>query len=428
MPTQFAERRLPTRAELDNAAPRHPVYIQILGHAALLNSAALKALRITRETRDPAGGQFERDAKTGELTGYAVGSGAWKYVYNQIPRPALDRARQSLHNCFRELNRLGITSVGDLHTDNVSFAHRRLLNEMARSGDLTLRVSFYFTPNEPAEELEQLSRAVAEIKQLKQNDMFRFAGFGEVLARGSGDEEVVSHTKGITLSASARDTFRRAVQFFAAGGHNFQLYATQDNTARQLLDVIEAVNRETPLSRSRIGFAHLEDAMPETIARIKKLGGGIAVQSRLALLGDSLVQLWREEKILNAPPLRTMLDADVPLGAGTDAFRSSNYSPMLALWWLVAGKSIAGTPMRDAKQNLTRVEALRAYTLGSAWFTEDEKRKGSLEVGKFADLAVLNGDYLTVPVDRIPALESLLTMVGGRIVYGSGPFARFEKP
>jgi predicted amidohydrolase YtcJ len=428
LPTQFAERRLPTRAELDGAAPDHPVYIQILGHAALLNSAALNALRITGEIRDLADGQFKRDAKTGELTGYAFGSGAWKHVYNQIPRPTLDKARQSLRNCFRELNRLGITSVGDLHTDNVNFAHRRLLNDMARAGDLTLRVSFYFAPNEPAEEMEQFSRAVAEIKQLRQTDMFRFAGFAEVLARDRGEDGVASHPKGITLSASSIDTLRRAVRFFAEGDHNFQLHAAQDNTARQLLDVIEAVNGETPLSRSRIVFAHLEDATPETIARIKKLGGGVAVQSRLALLGDSLMQLWREEKILNAPPLRTMLDADIPLGAGSDGFRSSNYSPMLALWWLVAGKSIAGTPMRDAQQNLTRVEALRAYTLGSAWFTEDEKRKGSLEAGKFADLAVLNGDYLTVAVDRIPALESLLTMVGGRVVYASGPFARFEKP
>jgi predicted amidohydrolase YtcJ len=100
---------------------------------------------------------------------------------------------------------------------------------------------------------------------------------------------------------------------------------------------------------------------------------------------------------------------------------------MLALWWLTSGKSIIGTPMRDPKQNLTRMEALRAYTLGSAWFTADEKKKGSIEVGKLADVVILNGDYLTVPADRISALQSLLTMVGGRIVYAAGPFAKFEK-
>jgi predicted amidohydrolase YtcJ len=426
MPTQFAERRLPTRAELDAAAPGHPVYVQILGRAALVNSAALRALGITRATPDPPGGHFERDAKTGDLTGYALGAGAWEYVYDKIPRPTLDQARQGLRNCFRELNRLGLTSLGDLHTDTVNFAHRRLLNDMARAGELTVRVNFYIAPNEPGEELEQFSRGVEEVKQLNQSDLFRFAGFGEVLARGTGDGDAGSQPKDFTIDAAATGRLRRAVEFFAKGGHNFHLHATQDNTARQLLDVIEAVSRQTPLSRSRIGFAHLEDATPATVERIKKLGGGIAVQSRLVLSGETSLKLWGERKTRNAPPLRTMLDAGVPLGAGTDAFRSGNYSPMLALWWLVTGRSIAGMTIRDAKHNLTRIEALRAYTLGSAWFTGDEKRKGSIESGKFADLAVLNGDYLAVPEERIPALESLLTMVGGRIVYGAGSFATFK--
>ena len=426
MPTQFVERRLPSRAELDAVAPKNPVYIQILDQAALLNSAALNAVGITRESRDPAGGHFERYAETDEPTGFAVGAGAWRYVYNKIPPPTLDQARQSLHNCFRELNRLGITSVGDIQSDGVNFAHRRLLNDLARRGELTLRINFYISPNEIEDELEQFSRAVEEVKQLNQSDLFRFAGFGEVLARGTDDGEVASQLKGITISAAAKDRFRRAVEFAAKGGHHFHLHATRDNTARQLLDVIEAVNRQTPLTRSRIGFAHLEDATPETIERIKKLGGGIAVQSRLLLTGEMLLELWGEEKGRNAPPLRAMLEAGVPLGAGTDAFRSGNYSPMLALWWLVTGKSIAGTQIRDPKHNLTRVEALRAHTLGSAWLTGDERKKGSIETGKFADLAVLNGDYLSVPEERIPALESLLTMVGGRVVYAAGPFARFQ--
>jgi predicted amidohydrolase YtcJ len=392
-----------------------------------LNSAALKALAISRDTRDPPGGRFERDAKTGELTGYALGSGAWKYVYDKIPRPPFDKARESLRACFRELNRLGITSVGDLHTDEVSFAHRRLLNDMARAADLSLRVNFYLAPEQTADELESFRRGVAEIKQLKQTHMFRFAGFAEIAAPDNSDDQLGEPAKYKALSAPDKEILGRAVRFFAAGDHNVQVHAAQDSTARELLDVIEAVDRETKLSRLRIGFTHLEDASPETIERIRKLGAGIAVQSRLAVLGESIAQVWREEKILNAPPLRTVLDAGVPLGAGSGAFRSGNYSPMLALWWLVTGKSITGTAMRNPKQNLTRIEALRAFTLGSAWLTEDENRKGSIEVGKFADLVVLNGDYLNVPVDHIPTLESLLTMVGGRVVYAAGPFARFEK-
>jgi predicted amidohydrolase YtcJ len=117
----------------------------------------------------------------------------------------------------------------------------------------------------------------------------------------------------------------------------------------------------------------------------------------------------------------------VPLGAGTDAFRSGNYSPMLSLWWLITGKTVAGTPIRDPKQNVTRAEALRMYTMGSAWFTFAEKRKGSIEAGKFADLAVLNADYLTVGEDQIRSIESVLTMVGGRVVYTASPFTSLQR-
>jgi predicted amidohydrolase YtcJ len=213
----------------------------------------------------------------------------------------------------------------------------------------------------------------------------------------------------------------------AEAGYNFHLHTTQDNTARQLLTVIEEVNRETPFARQRIAFAHLEDATPETIARIKKLGGGVSVQDRMVLTGERNVELWGQSKARNAPPLRTLIDSGMPLGAGTDAFRSGNYSPMLSLWWLITGKTVAGAPIRDPKQNVTRAEALRMYTMGSAWFTFAEKRKGSIEAGKLADLAVLNADYLTVPEDQIRSIESVLTMVGGRVVYTASPFTGLQR-
>jgi predicted amidohydrolase YtcJ len=423
-PMQFAERRLPSRADLDAAAPNNPVFVQVLDRGGLLNSAALRTLGVNRETRDPPGGHFERYAETDEPTGLVVGHGAWKYVHERISRPPFDKARQSLRNCFRELNRLGLTSVGDFHSDEVTFAHRRLLESMSSTGQLTLRVNFHVAPSESGDMLEQFNRALAEIKQLNQSDLFQFAGFGEVLARDAGDGDVGSHS---TISVAAKEQFRRAVEFFAKGGLHFQLRPARDATARQLLDVIEAVHRQTPLARSRIAFAHLEDAAPETVERIKKIGGGILVSSRSQFTVERGLELGNGHKIRN-PALRTLLDTGIPLGAGSDAFRSGNYSPMLMLWWLVTGKSTAGVPVRDPKQNLTRLEALRVHTLGSAWFVGDERRKGSIEIGKLADFAVLNEDYLSVPEERIPRLESLLTMVGGRVVYAAGPFARSQQP
>ena len=426
-PAQFPERRLPTRAELDAIAPKHRVYVQYLRQAAVLNSAALAAVGISRQTPNPAGGEFERDPATGELTGVLQGVSAWEHAYSKIPQPTLDKVRESLRKCFRELNRLGITAVADLQTSGVTFGHRRLLADMARGNALTVRLNYYIAPSGPGDELEQLRRAVEEVKQLSSSDMFHFAGFGETLIRGTGDGDVLSNPKGFTITPEAREKFRQLMRFFAESGYNFHLHTTHDSTARQLLDVIEEVNRSAPFSRQRIIFAHLEDATPETIARIKALGGGISVQDRLALAGERVVELWGEPAARHAPPLRTMINAGVQLGAGTDAFRSGSYSPMLSLWWLTTGKTISGTPIRDPSQNVSREEALRMYTMGSAWLAFDNQRRGSIEVGKFADLAVLNADYLTVPVDQIPSLESLLTMIAGQVVYAAGPFAQLER-
>jgi predicted amidohydrolase YtcJ len=426
VPTQFVERRFPTRADLDAVAPKHPVYVQYLRQGALLNTAALAAVGINRHMPDPPGGRFERDPNTGEPTGLVQGVAAWAYAYSKIPRPELGQIRQSFRNCFQELNRLGVTSVVDLQTGGVTFAHRRLLSDMARNRDLTLRLNYYIAPSGDGDDLEQLRSAAGEVKELVNNEMFRFSGFGETLVRGTSDGDLLSNPNGFTIDSRAKEKFREVVHFLAKEGYNFRLHATQDNTAKQLLDILEQVDREAPLGRQRIAFAHLEDATPETIARILKLGGGISVQDRLLLTGERNLEIWGA-KARNAPPLRTMLDAHAPLGAGTDAFRSGNYSPMYSLWWLVTGKTIAGTPLRNGSQNVNREEALRMYTMGGAWFTFEEDRKGSIEVGKFADLAVLSGDYLTVPEEQIRSLESVLTMVGGRVVYATGPFAQLPK-
>jgi hypothetical protein len=388
-----------------------------------LNRAALAVAGIASDTPDPSGGKFERNPNTGELTGWLQGAPAWEYAYRKVPQLTLDRVRQSLRDCYRELSRLGVTSIGDFQTDGVNFAHRRLLAEMASSGDLSLRLDFYVAPSAPGDELDQFKITAEALKRLPQNDLFRFAGFTAPLIRGADDGDTPANPKDGAIDAAAKEKFRRAARFFAEGGFNFHLHTMRDDAARQLLDIIEQVHQATPFTSQRITFAGLEDAAPETVARIKRLGGAIAVVDRVALTGERYAELWGMEKARNAPPLRTMVESGIRLSAGTDAFRAANYSPMLALWWLITGKTMAGTALRSPRHNLTRAEALRLYTMGGAWLAYQEGRKGSIEPGKFADLAVLNADYLTVPEDQIRTLESLLTMVGGRIVYTAGPYA-----
>ncbi|HWP24572.1 MAG TPA: amidohydrolase, partial [Candidatus Binatia bacterium] len=426
VPTQFAEKRFPSRAELDAIAPEHPVYLQYLREGALLNSAALAALGITSATPDPAGGRFERHPQTGEPSGWLQGS-AWENAYQRIPRLPLDRAGESLQSCFRELNRLAITSATDFQTGAVSFAHRRLLGEMARGGRLTVRLNFYIDVSEADDARAQAKLALEEIKRLPRNDWFRFAGFGARLAPGHSGDGFSANPKNSELSADALERLRLLVGHVAASDYSLRLWATDDAAARSLLDVLEKIHGTAPLSTKRIAFARLEDPSSETVARIKKLGGGIVVQDRLALTGERSAELWGLEKARGTPPLRTLLQSGIPVGAGSDGFRASSYSPMLGLWWLVTGKTVAGSNLRNKNQSLTREEALSLYTIRNAWFSFEEDRKGSIEVGKLADLAVLSGDYLTVPEDQIRSLESLLTIVGGKIVYAAPPFARDDR-
>ncbi|HEY7165428.1 MAG TPA: amidohydrolase [Candidatus Binatia bacterium] len=420
-PAQFSERRFPSRAELDAVAPKQPVLVLNREQFAVLNSAGLTVAGITRKTPDPPGGGFERDANTGEPTGVVRGAPAVEFVYKKIPEPALDGAREGLRALFRELNRLGITSVVDLQNANLNFGHRRLLADMARTGELSLRMTFFVSPGESG--VEELRRLSEEMKQLGGGDSFRFAGFGDNLVAGSNPAATPNAS---TMQDKTKEKLQAAIRFLAASGDNFQLRAVDENSTRQLLDILEEVNREKPFGNRRIGFTHVGDLSPESIERIKKLGGGISTDAASALMMGSDAETQAVRKISSAP-LRKIVDAHVPLGAGSDGFHSGNYSPMLSLWSLVTGKSVGGLQLRDPTENVSREEALRMYTMGSAWFTVDDWRKGSIETGKFADFAILSEDYLAIPEDRIPALESLLTVVGGRVVYAAGPFTKYAK-
>ncbi|HEX5606332.1 MAG TPA: amidohydrolase family protein, partial [Candidatus Binatia bacterium] len=388
---------------------------------ALLNSAALRAARLQPGTADPPGGKFERNSTTGELTGWVKGVPAWKYVYDQIPRLSFDQMRQSLKNCFFELSRLGVTSITDFETPEVNFAHRRLLSDMARTGELPVRINFYLVP-ESSVELDYFKSAMDEIKGLMQNDIFRFAGFeGSALFPSDGHDRPALSDRSL-ITREREESFRKTASFLLESKYHFQVDVGGDDAADRWLDVLEQINASTPLTQRRIGFAGLETATPETLARIKKLAGGIIVDDRLVLTGESYAEQWGRDKARRAPPLRTIVDSGMPLGAGTSGFQSSAFSPILSLWWLITGKTVAGSPLRAPSANLTRSEALRAHTIGNAWFTFEEGRKGSIEVGKLADLAVLSGDYLTIAEDQIPTLESILTIVGGQVMYAAGPY------
>ena len=220
----------------------------------------------------------------------------------------------------------------------------------------------------------------------------------------------------------------RVVRLLVEHRWPFRLHATYDESIGRFLDVFEAVNRDVPFDGLRWFFDHAETITERNLERVEALGGGIAVQHRMAYQGEYFIDRYGAEAAWQTPPIGKMLQMGIPVGAGTDATRVASYNPWVALYWLVAGKTVGGTPLYREANRLDRMEALRRYTRGSAWFSGDEDKKGAIAPGQLADLAVLSADYFSVPEEEIKGIESVLTLVGGQVVYGEGEFTRLAPP
>ena len=181
-------------------------------------------------------------------------------------------------------------------------------------------------------------------------------------------------------------------------------------------------------TRSTPFFDHAETVSQLNIERTAKLGGGFAIQNRMAFQGEYFIQRYGQNAADATPPIRKMLEMGVPVGAGTDATRVSSFNPWISLYWLVSGKTVGGTALSSEKNRLSREAALRLYTSGSAWFSGEQPQKGTLSPGQFADLAVLSDDIFTIDEEAIKQLVSVLTIVDGKIVYAAQDFGHFDPP
>jgi len=200
----------------------------------------------------------------------------------------------------------------------------------------------------------------------------------------------------------------------------FRLHATYDESISRFLDVFERVHRDVPLTDLRWLFDHAETITPRNIERVRALGGGIAIQHRMAFQGEYFVDRYGADRASHTPPIRRMLDMGVPVGAGTDATRVANHNPWIALSWLVTGDTVGGLRLYPEENRLDRTTALKLFTQGSAWVSREEDVKGRLTAGQYADFAVLSADYFSIPDREIRNIVSLLTVVNGTIVYGAG--------
>jgi predicted amidohydrolase YtcJ len=411
---QFRENRRPTQAELVAAAPGNPVYVQLGYGWAMLTPLAYKALNITTDADVPSGGKLEKDASGKPTGGISGGQGAIIALFDKLPKPTFDEQVEGTKKFFRELNRLGLTGVYDPGGNNLAPDDYQAVFKVWRRGEMTVRVAYTLCGQTPGAEFEELKGLVAIVPQGFGDDMLRFGGLGERITAAMNNNNRPTDAQ--------KEQYYEIVRWAAGRGMTLTMHWNNDVSVGQLLDIFERVNKDVPIAPLRWSIAHLNDASAATLARMKALGIGWTVQDAMYFGGDGYVQQAGAAAAKRVPPVETGKKIGVPIGGGTDAHRVASYNPFTSLQWFLDGRTVGGTAIRGPEETPDRADALRFYTLGSAWFSFDDKKRGSLEVGKLADLAVLSKDYMTVPVEDVHTIESLLTVVGGKVVYAAGPF------
>lgn len=427
---QFAEKRMPTLNELNEIAPHTPVFIMHLYDRALLNRAALRAVGFTKDTPTPPGGIIELNSR-GEPTGLILASPNALILYATLakgPKLSYEHQVNSTRHFMTELNRFGITSVIDAGGGFQNFPDDyKVINELNENKLLTVRIAYNLFTQRSKQELEDFKNWTSTVKLHQGDDMYRHNGAGEMLVFSAADFEDFLQPRP-DLPEVMEEELEKVVRHLVEHRWPFRLHATYNESITRFLNVFEKVNRDMPFNGLPWIFDHAETIDERNIDRVKALGGGIAIQNRMAFQGEYFTNQYGAEAAANTPPFKQMLQAGVPVGAGTDATRVSSYNPWLVLYWLSSGKTVGGHQLYTDENKLTRETALELYTKGSAWFSSEQKVKGSIKQGQFADLAVLDCDFFTVPDESIKGIESVLTLVGGKIVYGSGEFENFSPP
>lgn len=421
---QFREMRMPTLEEINAAAPDTPVFVLHLYDRAFLNGAALRTVGYTKDTPDPPGGEMQRD-KQGNPTGLIIARPNAMILYSTLakgPKLSYDDQVNSTRHFMRELNRLGLTSAIDAGGGFQNYPEDyAVASELAKRGELTVRIAYNLFTQHPKKEYEDFASWIKMTSPGAGDDWFRVNGAGEMLVFSAADFEDFPEPRP-ELPASMEEELKKVVSLLVKERWPFRLHATYDESIARFLNVFEDINREIPFDNLRWFFDHAETISDRNIERVLALGGGIAIQDRMAFQGEYFVDRYGKKFAERIPPIARMIEMGVPVGAGTDATRVSSYNPWLSLYWLVTGKTLGGLPLYPENNRLDRMEALRLYTSGSSWFSGEEGKKGMIVPGMFADLTVLSADYFSVPEEDIKGIESVLTVVGGNVVYSAGEF------
>ena len=402
-------------AELDQLAPAHPLVLQSVYNHSYLNSAALKAAGIDAGTPDPQGGTIEKDTG-GKLTGLVRGGGGVAFVAAKVPLADKDAWLANTRKLVATLNAMGITAWLDAGGRGMGAKHYEPFRYLAERGELNIR-AFWTTIRQPATpaQVDAVLPEIAAFKPFQGNDYFDNVGWGESVY-GPVTTQLLRAASNLKPEDLAQ--MRRIAEALAARRIYLNSHVEMEAAIDAFLDQYEDIAKTHPIRGLRWSFSHLDQVTPAQLERMKRLGMTAQIHSR-PLIQGALMHQVHGDKAWDMPPFRRVQDSGIHWGLGSDATAVTPSNPFYTLGFAVTGEMVGGRKVN--RQSITREEALIAHTRSNALFLFQEANVGSLAAGKYADLLVLDRDYLTVPAGEIKTLKPLLTMVGGRIVHDALP-------
>ncbi len=429
-PYQFKENRFPTMDELRKAVPDRPLLVQYAYNRVFMNEHAMEAFGVGTD-RFPSFQviEFEKDGQ-GRYTGVVYGDTfGFLALETLVPQPSFDERLSSLIHTIHGLNRFGVTSVIDCGSRGYPEAHVTA-EVLMRENRFNLRLSFVDMQFGSANMID------AEIEAITQRSLM---SPGENLHPAVAHGHVYRGAKALEAEVHDHENFdrpavildperirRHVVQDIAKLVRRripFRMHISYDENITPFLDAMEELNEATPLDGLKWSIEHAETITPQNIARVKALGGGIALDPKMALHGDGFIKTYSREKALQTPRLRQLVDSGIPLALTTDAFRATTFNPWVAVSWVVSGRSVSGSQVLAEDNRLSRVEALKLFTRGAAWFMNAESEMGMIAPGNLADFALLDRDYFAVPEDQIRSVSSVLTVMDGRVVFAAEEYS-----
>jgi predicted amidohydrolase YtcJ len=416
---QLAEGRLPTRVDLDAAAPNNPVMIPG-PHYVIANSLALKLAGVTRDTPDPQGGQIYKDS-SGEPTGLLMDN-AGRFVRKLMPQPTAAQQLAGMKRVLALVNSHGLTSAGDPSGSVEDAAMYRRLRDQ---GLLTVRLDFAYNID-PAEPLDKVD---AELKALPKpgsdgDGMFRADEIGETGLDGAELTAFLEHDypgkpgyRGLQKVPNAQ--FDKFAALVAKYGYRLRPHAVGDAAIDEALEAFEYANKQTSITGRRWMIDHAFLLGPQHYARVKRLR--LIINSQYMHnyeLGALILKAWKRPLADRSEPYAEWLKNGIMFAGGSDGPISYYAEPLLEIYGEVTRGTQWGGRL-GPNQGISRADAIRSVTINGAYTTFEEKVKGSIEPGKYADFVILSGDILKVPAEKIRDLKVVTTVLSGRPVYGS---------